>query len=126
MSNSLVEPQTPEKVAALVKDFLYAEFDKLGSRNTIKVNFGLGALPWVGDKDHPNFKAANGATQVRVVIPRFRIVYTGRTTWILIANFPGRPWAGTRPLLYARGWHYPPGTALRGETERKHALVAHG
>ena len=74
MCNSLVKPQTPEKVAALIKDFLYAEFDKLGSRNTIEVNFGLGALPWVGEKDHWNFKAAYEATKVRVVVTRLRVV----------------------------------------------------
>ena len=99
VSNSLVKHQTPKKVAALVKDFLYDEFDKLGSRNTIKVNFGLGALPWVGKRDHWNFKAAYEATKVRVAITRLRVVYTGRTSWILTANFPDRPWGRTRPFL---------------------------
>jgi hypothetical protein len=112
VSNSLVKQHIPEKIAALVKDFLYDEFDKLGSRNTIKVNYGLGALPWVGEKDHWNFKAAYAATQVRVVITRFRVLCTGRTTWILTVNSPDRPWVGPRPLLYARGRHYSPSAAL--------------
>lgn len=97
--NSLVRPQTPEKVAALVEEFLYDEFDKLGSRNTLKVNYGLGALPWVGNKDHWNFRAADAATQVRVTC--LRAVYIGRTTWILTTNFAGCPRVGTCPLLYA-------------------------
>jgi len=59
----LVPPQTPEKVAELVQDFLYKEFDKSGSRNTIKVDYKFGALPWIGDKDHWNFKAAYEATK---------------------------------------------------------------
>jgi len=59
----LVEPQTPEKVEALVQDYLYDEFDKLGSRNIFKVNYELGALPWVGDKNDWNFNAANAATE---------------------------------------------------------------
>jgi Cys-Gly metallodipeptidase DUG1 len=59
----LVTPQAPEVVSNLVEDYLYKEFDKLRSRNTIKVISGFGALPWIGDKNHWNFKAAYEATK---------------------------------------------------------------
>ena len=65
VSNSLVNPQTPEVVTNLVEDYLYKEFEKLHSRNTIKVIPGFGGLPWVGDINHWNFQAAYEATKVR-------------------------------------------------------------
>jgi len=66
-SDSLVEPQTPDIIEHLVRNFLNAEFAKLNSKNKMDVSLEVGALPWVGNKDHWNFRAADAATQVGVV-----------------------------------------------------------
>lgn len=63
--NSLVYPQDPNKIAPIVQEYLYSEFDNLGTRNTLKVNYLGGSSPWVGDKDDINHKAADAAIQVR-------------------------------------------------------------
>ncbi|KAI6126764.1 CNDP dipeptidase [Pisolithus sp. B1] len=60
----LVEPLTPDNVIPLVTEFLYAEFAKLNSKNQIKVNYEGGGLPWVGDRSHWNYQAADAATKV--------------------------------------------------------------
>ena len=64
---SLVDPQTPSLIEPLVRNFLDAEFAKLNSKNTMDVSYEGGGLPWVGDKDHWNFQAADAATRVRAV-----------------------------------------------------------
>lgn len=61
-----MDPQTPEIIEQLVKNFLDAEFAKLKSKNTMNVSYEAGGLPWVGNKDSWNFQAADAATQVRV------------------------------------------------------------
>lgn len=104
MFHSLVPPQTPEEIADLVKDFLYKEFDNSGSRNTLKVDYKFGALPWIGDKDHWNFQAAYEATKVRAVV-----AYVGGNTWITTTTLTGRLWGKACTLLYARGGDCPPG-----------------
>ncbi|KAF9237632.1 CNDP dipeptidase [Melanogaster broomeanus] len=59
----LVYPQTPDIITPLVADFLRAEFVMLQSKNTMQVVYEGGGLPWLGDRDHWNFKAADDATQ---------------------------------------------------------------
>ncbi|KAF9242269.1 CNDP dipeptidase [Melanogaster broomeanus] len=59
----LVYPQTPDIITPLVTDFLKAEFAKLQSKNTMQVVYEGGGLPWLGDRGHWNFKAADDATQ---------------------------------------------------------------
>jgi Cys-Gly metallodipeptidase DUG1 len=65
--DSLVDPQTPDIIRPLVENFLDAEFAKLKSKNTMDVKFEVGILPWVGEKNHWNFQAADAATRVRTV-----------------------------------------------------------
>jgi len=59
----LVDPQTPDIIRPLVENFLDAEFAKLKSKNTMDVKFEVGILPWVGEKNHWNFQAADAATR---------------------------------------------------------------
>jgi Cys-Gly metallodipeptidase DUG1 len=59
----LVGKQTPQKVFEIVDKFLHKEFDKLGSKNQMTVALETQGMPWVGDKDHWNFKAADAAIQ---------------------------------------------------------------
>lgn len=124
VSNSLVNPQTPEVVTNLVEDYLYKEFEKLHSRNTIKVIPGFGGLPWVGDINHWNFQAAYEATKVR----RRRMYIFGSTTWIPITTLTERLWKRARTILYARGRHYPTGvyTSERTPRQAKRVAVAYG
>ncbi|KAI6026021.1 CNDP dipeptidase [Pisolithus marmoratus] len=59
----LVEPLTPDNVIPLVTEFLQAEFAKLNSKNQMRVNYEGGGLPWVGDRNHWNYQAADAATK---------------------------------------------------------------
>ncbi|KAI6165333.1 hypothetical protein EDD17DRAFT_1557421, partial [Pisolithus thermaeus] len=43
-----------------------SQFAKLNSKNQIKVNYEGGGLPWVGDRSHWNYQAADAATKVRI------------------------------------------------------------
>jgi hypothetical protein len=61
---SLVPPQTPETIAPLIRTYIQAEFDKLGSKNTLVLEELHGGKPWVADINHWNFAAAKAATQV--------------------------------------------------------------
>ncbi|KIO11288.1 hypothetical protein M404DRAFT_127715 [Pisolithus tinctorius Marx 270] len=59
----LVEPLTPDYVIPRVTAFLKAEFAKLNSKNEIEVKYEGGGLPWVGERNHWNYQAADAATQ---------------------------------------------------------------
>jgi Cys-Gly metallodipeptidase DUG1 len=59
----LIEPQTPDNIIPLVTSFLECEFAKLNSKNIMEVVYEGGGLPWVGNKAHWNFQAADAATQ---------------------------------------------------------------
>ncbi|KAI9172901.1 hypothetical protein H9P43_007032 [Blastocladiella emersonii ATCC 22665] len=58
-----VPNMTPDEVAAKVTAHLEAEFAKLGSKNTLKVEALHGGKAWVGDINHWNFVAAIKATE---------------------------------------------------------------
>lgn len=98
--DSLVDPQTPDIIKPLVRDFLNAEFAKLNSKNTMDVSFEGGGLPWVGDKDHWNFRAADAATQVRVILP-VSCGCPSKPTSLILSFFPDCPRDEPRPGLYA-------------------------
>ncbi|KAI0249777.1 CNDP dipeptidase [Lactifluus subvellereus] len=59
----LVPPQTPENIDPLVIKYLYDEFAKLGSKNTLNVEDLHGGKPWVEDYKHWNYEAAHRATE---------------------------------------------------------------
>lgn len=59
----LVPPQTPENVNPLVIDYLQAEFAKLNSKNTLRIEGSHGGKPWVEDVKHWNYEAAKKATE---------------------------------------------------------------
>lgn len=63
----LVPDQTPDAINALVQTYLKAEFHKLGSKNTFKVEMLSGGKPWVEDVNSWNFKAARTVRR----IPRY-------------------------------------------------------
>jgi Cys-Gly metallodipeptidase DUG1 len=62
-SHSLVPPQTPDNVNPLIETYLAAEFAKLGSKNTLSVEYLHGGRPWVADPNHYQFEAAKRATR---------------------------------------------------------------
>jgi len=51
----LVPDQDPEKITKYVKDYVTAEFQKLKSKNSMKLECGHGAKAWVADVNHWNF-----------------------------------------------------------------------
>ncbi|KAH7886503.1 CNDP dipeptidase [Phlebopus sp. FC_14] len=59
----LVGDQTPKDVQDIVTQFLNEEFDKLQSKNVMEIEIGPDGMPWVGNKDHWNFQAADAATR---------------------------------------------------------------
>jgi len=59
----LVPDQTPDEITKLVETYLAAEFKKLNSKNTFKVELLHGGKPWVDDPNHWNFQAAKKATE---------------------------------------------------------------
>jgi len=60
----LVPDQTPEAINELVEAYLSAEFKKLNSKNTFKIELQQGGgKPWVDDPNHWNFQAAKKATE---------------------------------------------------------------
>ncbi|KIY68726.1 CNDP dipeptidase [Cylindrobasidium torrendii FP15055 ss-10] len=59
----LVPPQTPENVTPLVTKYINEEIAKLGSKNTISVEYLNGGLPWMADIKHWNYEAAREATR---------------------------------------------------------------
>jgi Cys-Gly metallodipeptidase DUG1 len=63
----LVPPQTPENIGPLVTKYLYDEFAKLGSKNTINVENLGGGKPWVENYKHWSYEAAHRATVVSEV-----------------------------------------------------------
>ncbi|KAJ3118011.1 hypothetical protein HK100_000701 [Physocladia obscura] len=58
-----VPNQTPERIAELVKTFVDAEFSKLGSKNTYKIESPHGGKSWVADVNSWNFVAAKKAVE---------------------------------------------------------------
>lgn len=58
----LVGKQTPKAVHEIVDKFLRKEFDNLKSKNKMSLTLEVEGMPWVGDRDHWNFKAAHAAT----------------------------------------------------------------
>ncbi|KAJ3070833.1 hypothetical protein HDU98_006174 [Podochytrium sp. JEL0797] len=58
-----VPDQTPEKIAELVKKHVEAEFKKLGSKNTLRLDAPQGGKCWVADVDNWNFVAARSAIE---------------------------------------------------------------
>lgn len=124
-SDSLVEPQTPDVVATLVQNYLHEQFRASKSLNKIDVQYGFGALPWIGDKDHWNFQAAFAATKVRLV----DAVYPSGTPTnpnLTCTTRTERLWH--RTLLYARGRVRPAGVyaSERNSRQTKRVAVAHG
>ncbi|EMS23862.1 glutamate carboxypeptidase [Rhodotorula toruloides NP11] len=59
----LVPDLDPDEVNELVQKYLKAEFAKLGSKNTLKVEMLSGGKPWVASIDHWNFRAAKDAIE---------------------------------------------------------------
>ncbi|KAJ3622626.1 hypothetical protein Zmor_004433 [Zophobas morio] len=59
----LVPNQEPEKIQALVSDFLKTEFAGLQSPNKLHIYSPEGGMPWVSDPDHPNYMAGKRAIQ---------------------------------------------------------------
>ncbi|GAA5875948.1 hypothetical protein JCM3774_005826 [Rhodotorula dairenensis] len=59
----LVPDQDPDRVNELVQKYLTDEFEKLGSKSTLKVEMLSGGKPWVASIDHWNFRAAKKATE---------------------------------------------------------------
>ncbi|KNC98799.1 metallodipeptidase [Spizellomyces punctatus DAOM BR117] len=53
----------PAKITELVEKYIKEEFEKLGSKNTIKVECGHAGKAWVADPNHWNFVAANKAIE---------------------------------------------------------------
>jgi hypothetical protein len=58
-----VPPQTPENVNPLIEKYIHAEFAKLGSKNTLSLEFLHGGKPWVADPNHWSYAAAARATE---------------------------------------------------------------
>ncbi|KIK92222.1 hypothetical protein PAXRUDRAFT_830172 [Paxillus rubicundulus Ve08.2h10] len=68
----LVGTQTPKDVHAIVDKFLRQEFNKLGSKNKMALVLETEGMPWVGNKDHWNFKAADAAIQaIHKLVPDY-------------------------------------------------------
>lgn len=59
----LVPNLTPAETSAHVQKYLTSEFEKLNSKNTIKIEMGHGGKPWLSDPKHWNYQAAARATQ---------------------------------------------------------------
>jgi len=59
----LVGKQTPKDVQAIVTEFLNKEFANLKSKNVMSISYESEGMPWVGDKNHWNFQAADAATR---------------------------------------------------------------
>ncbi|TPX59946.1 hypothetical protein PhCBS80983_g02120 [Powellomyces hirtus] len=53
----------PKKITELVKDFVNAEFAKIGSKNTLTIDCGHAGKAWVADTNHYNFVAAEKAIE---------------------------------------------------------------
>ena len=51
-------------IKPLVEKYLKAEFAKLNSKNTLKIENLHGGKPWVTDPNHWNYEAAKKATLV--------------------------------------------------------------
>lgn len=56
---------TPENVSPLVLKYLHEEFDKLGTKCKLDVEYLHGGKPWMADPTHWNYVAAAAATKVR-------------------------------------------------------------
>ncbi|TPX70427.1 hypothetical protein SpCBS45565_g01760 [Spizellomyces sp. 'palustris'] len=58
-----VPDMEPAKVTELVEKYIKEEFEKIGSKNTIKIECGHAGKAWVADPNHWNFVAANKAIE---------------------------------------------------------------
>ncbi|KAJ3346847.1 hypothetical protein HDU83_002616 [Entophlyctis luteolus] len=58
-----VPNQTPERISQLVEKYVTAEFAKLGSKNSMKIECPQGGKSWVADVDNWNFVAAKKAIE---------------------------------------------------------------
>ena len=63
-STRLVPPQQPDDIRAKVEAYLKAEFAKLNSKCSMKIEYLHGGIPWVADHKHWNYEAAKRATEV--------------------------------------------------------------
>lgn len=61
LSLRLVPNQEAEEVAKSLTSFLYSEFDKLESKNTLKVTIDHQAEPWLGDFNNEIFQTLESA-----------------------------------------------------------------
>ncbi|PSR72136.1 hypothetical protein PHLCEN_2v11984 [Hermanssonia centrifuga] len=61
----LVPPQQPDDIRAKVERYLEAEFAKLNTKCTMKIEYLHGGIPWVADHRHWNYQAAKNATERR-------------------------------------------------------------
>ncbi|CAO1624913.1 unnamed protein product [Jaminaea pallidilutea] len=59
----LVPDMTPDKVKALVEDYVNSEWKKIGSKNTMRIEAEHGGKPWLADPNHWNYEAAIRATE---------------------------------------------------------------
>ncbi|KZV87506.1 Zn-dependent exopeptidase [Exidia glandulosa HHB12029] len=58
----LVPNQTTKEIEELVEAYVTAEFEKLNSKSTMKIEHSESGEPWYTDPNHWNFKAAERAT----------------------------------------------------------------
>ena len=59
----LVPNMTPDKVVEIVTKFINAEWAKIGSKNTMRLEAEPGGKPWLADPNHFNYAAAIKATE---------------------------------------------------------------
>ncbi|KAI0340336.1 CNDP dipeptidase [Trametopsis cervina] len=59
----LVPPQQPDDIRAKVEAYLEAEFAKLNTKATLKIEYLHGGKAWVADHKHWNYEAAKRATE---------------------------------------------------------------
>lgn len=59
----LVPPQTPENITPLVEKYLNEEFQKLGTKSKMNVEYLHGGKPWVENHKHWSYEAARRATE---------------------------------------------------------------
>lgn len=59
----LVPDMTPEKVNELVSQYVQTEWEKLGSKNTLRIEAEHGGKPWLADPNHWNYEAAARAVE---------------------------------------------------------------
>jgi hypothetical protein len=76
--HSLVPDQTVEYVHQLICEHLHNEFAKLNTKCEMIVTKVGDGTPWLGNVNHPGFKAAKQATEVWRDILMLVMLYTKR------------------------------------------------